>query len=94
MVAYEQPATKGGCIVSIETTRSLFLWCTVINFALLGVWALLATLGRGWLYGLTSRLFRVTPEQFDVLNIAGITLYKMGVLLFNLVPWISLNFIS
>jgi hypothetical protein len=80
--------------VNIETTRSFFLWCTVINIALLGVWALLATLGRSWLYRLTSRLFRLTPEQFDLLNFAGITLYKMGVLLFNLVPWISLNFIS
>ena len=80
--------------MSIETTRSLFLCCTVINFALLGVWALLATIGQGWLYGLTSRLFRVTPEQFDMLNLAGITLYKMGVLIFNLIPWIALHFIS
>ena len=80
--------------MTIETTRSLFLGCTVINFVLLGVWALLATVGRGWLYGLSSRVFRVTSEQFDLLNLAGITLYKMGILLFNLVPWISMQFIS
>ena len=42
----------------------------------------------------SSRVIRVTPEQFDLLNFAGITLYKMGILLFNLVPWISLHFIS
>ena len=80
--------------MTIETTRSFFLWCTVINFAMLSVWGLLATVGRGWSYGLSSRVIRVTPEQFDLLNFAGITLYKMGILLFNLVPWISLQFIS
>ena len=80
--------------MSIETARSFFLWCSVINYAMLGVWALLATLGRGWLYGLSSRVFRITPEQFDLMNYAGITLYKMGIFLFNIVPFISLYIIK
>jgi hypothetical protein len=76
--------------VSIETARSFFLWCSVINYALLIVWALLATLGRGWLYSLAGRVFPMSREQFDLVNYAGITLYKMGVLIFNIVPLISL----
>jgi hypothetical protein len=76
--------------VSIETARSFFLWCSIINYALLCVWALLATLGRGWLHGLVGRVFPVSREQFDLLNYAGITLYKMGTLLFSIVPLISL----
>ena len=32
--------------MSIETARSFFLWCSVINIAILLVWAALATLGR------------------------------------------------
>jgi hypothetical protein len=80
--------------VTIETARSFFLWCSVINYALLGLWALLATLGRGWLYGLVGRVFPMSREQFDLLNYAGITLYKVGVLLFNIVPLISLYIIE
>jgi hypothetical protein len=76
--------------VSIETARSFFLWCSVINIAILLVWAALAMLGRDWFYRLVSRLFRISPEQFDMINLAGITLYKTGVLLFNIVPCISL----
>jgi hypothetical protein len=76
--------------MSIEIARSFFLWCSVINYAILLLWAALATLGRDWLYRLWSRWFRLSPEQFDMLNLAGITLYKTGILLFNIVPCISL----
>jgi hypothetical protein len=79
--------------VSIDTARSFFLWCSVINYALLVAWALLATIGRGWWYGLVGRVFPVSREQFDLLNYAGIALYKMGALLLSVVPLISLYII-
>ena len=88
------PGDNGERPVNIETARAFFLWCSVINYALLVVWVLLATLGRGWLYGLSSRIFRITPEQFDLMNVAGITLYKTGIFLFNIVPLISLYIIK
>jgi hypothetical protein len=80
--------------MSIETARGFFLWCSVINYALLLVWVVLATLGRDRLYRLWSRRFRLPPEQFDAINIGGITLYKMGVLLFNVVPCIALYLVK
>jgi hypothetical protein len=49
-----------------------------------------ATLGRDWLYRLWSRWFRLSPQQFDMINLAGMTFYKTGILLFNIVPCISL----
>lgn len=80
--------------MSLETARSFFLWCSIMNIVLLLVWAALATLGRGWLYRLVSRLFRVSPEYLDMLNLAGITAYKTGVLLFNIVPCIALHLVK
>jgi uncharacterized protein DUF6868 len=34
--------------------------------------------------------FRPTTEQFDAINFAGIMTYKVGILLFNLVPYLAL----
>ena len=76
--------------MSIEMARSTLLWCTVINYALLLIWFLLYTLPHGWLYRLWGRWFRLTAEQFDTLNFAGIVLYKLGILLLNLVPFAAL----
>jgi hypothetical protein len=81
-------------MMSIETARSFFLWCSVINYALLLVGVVAVTLGRRPLYGLTSRIFRMTPEQYDLFGYAWIVLYETGILLFNLVPLIALHLIK
>jgi hypothetical protein len=34
--------------------------------------------------------FHLSPDQFDALNLALIVLYKVGILLFNLAPFVAL----
>ena len=46
-----------------------------------------------WLYRFSGRLFRVTAEQFDAVNFAGIVYYKVGIFLLNLVPFLALTFV-
>jgi hypothetical protein len=41
------------------------------------------------MYRLHSRWFQVSRETFDALHYAGMTIYKVGILLFNLVPLIA-----
>jgi hypothetical protein len=80
--------------MTIEMARSFFLWCTVINYGVLLLWALLFVFARDGMLKLWGKWVRVSPEQFDILNIAGITLYKIGGFLFNLVPCIVLYIIQ
>jgi hypothetical protein len=76
--------------MSIEIARSAFLWCTVINYTVLLLWFLVYAAPHSWLYRLWGRRVRLTPEQFDTFNIAGIILYKLGIMLFNLAPFVAL----
>jgi hypothetical protein len=76
--------------MSIEKVRYLLLWCAIINYCLVTVWFLLVVLARRPLYGLWGKWFHLSTEQFDRLNFTGMMLYKIGVLLFNLVPLIAL----
>jgi hypothetical protein len=80
--------------MSLETARSFFLWCSVINYAVLLLWVAIALFGRNGVLRLWGRWFRISPEQFDMLNIGGITLYKTGIILFNLVPCIALYLVK
>ena len=80
--------------MNIETARSFFLWCSIINYALLILWVVLVTIGRAWLYPLLTRFYRVSPEQLNLLNFGGITLYKTGIFLFNIVPCIALYIVK
>ena len=76
--------------MTIDTARGFFLSCTLINYAILLLWALPFMFWRDGLYRLWGRWFRLSPEQFDIMNLSGISLYKIGIFLFNLVPCIAL----
>jgi hypothetical protein len=80
--------------MTIETARSFFFWCTVINYAILVLWSVLAIVFRDGFYRLLCRFFRLSKDQFEMINIGGISIYKIGVLLLNLVPCVALYIVS
>jgi hypothetical protein len=46
---------------------------------------------HGWFYRLHQRWFAFSTETFDALNWAGISIYKLGIILLNLVPLIAVT---
>ena len=77
--------------MTLDITRKALVWCTVINYAILLVWFLFFVLAHDRMYQLHSRWFRLSVEQFDMLHYAGMSIFKIGILLFNLVPYIALH---
>jgi hypothetical protein len=84
----------GEWLMSIERVRKTLLWCTVINYGVLLVWFLVFMLAHDWLYGLHGLWFHLSMEQFDALHYGGMALYKIGIPLFNLVPYIALRMVG
>ncbi len=76
--------------MKVETAQSFFLWCTVINFGILLLWSLVFKLAHDWHYRMTSKWFRVSVEQYDLLIFWGVTLFKVAILVFSLVPYLAL----
>ena len=76
--------------MTIETARRFFLFCSVINYVVLIVWAVPVMFWRDRFYRLWSVWFRFSPEQLDMINVGGMSLYKIGIILFNIVPCIAL----
>lgn len=77
-----------------ELLGRLLLWSTVINLGILILWFAFFSLARSWMYRLHSRWFQLTDEQFDALHYGAMALYKIGILLLNLVPYIALRISS
>jgi hypothetical protein len=76
--------------MSVETAKDVLLWCAIINYGLVLAWFLPIAFARERLYRLWGRWFRLSAEQFDALSFMGIAVYKVGILLFNVVPYIAL----
>ena len=73
---------------------SFLLWCTIINYLILIVWFVAFSVAHEWMYKMHGRWFRLTNEQFDAIHYGGMAVYKIGVLLLNLVPLIALYIVA
>ena len=80
--------------MTIDLVRDVLLWCTVINYGILLLWFLVFSLAHDWMYRFHGRWFRVSPEQFDAIHYAGIAFYKIGIFLFNLIPYVALRIVG
>jgi hypothetical protein len=47
-----------------------------------------------WIHRFHGRWFRMSVEQFDAIHYTAMAVYKIGVLLFNLVPYVALRIIA
>ena len=77
--------------MTLETARQFFLWCLLVNYGILVLWAFAIFFARDWVRRLHGRWFRLTDEQFDLLHYGGLGLYKLLIFVFNLAPWIALT---
>ncbi|MES2627058.1 MAG: hypothetical protein V4628_17355 [Pseudomonadota bacterium] len=74
--------------------REFLLWSTAINYGILFVWFTVFVFAHNWIYSMHSRWFKLSIESFDSLNYAGVAIYKIGIILFNVVPLIAMFIIS
>jgi hypothetical protein len=79
--------------MNVETLRTGLLVCGIINYAMLLLWAALIFLAPRFLHWV-GRLYGVSAEQFNAIQYALLALYKLGIILFNLVPYIALLIVA
>jgi hypothetical protein len=76
--------------VSKSELLAFLFWGAAINYAVLLLWAGMFVFAHEWMYRLHTRWFTLSREAFDMLNYGGIGLYKLGNILFFLVPALAL----
>lgn len=77
--------------MNLEMARNFFMWCSIINYGLLILWAGLFVFAHDSYQSFNEFMIRRKIEHFDTLHYAGIALFKLAVILFNLVPWVVLT---
>ena len=77
-------------LLDVSQLKHFLGWCVGINYAILLAWFGAFMLGHDWLYNLHGRWFKITASSFDAVHYAGMAIYKVGILLFFLVPLIAL----
>ena len=76
--------------MDIQTLTTFFMWCTILNVALLLLSSLICVCAADWAYRIHSKLFSISRETFNVVIYSFIALYKLLVIVFILIPYIAL----
>ena len=76
--------------MTLNEIKEVLLWCVGINYAVLCIWFGVFFYAHDGLYLMHARWFKLSVETFDTLNYAGMAVYKLGIMLFNLVPLVAL----
>lgn len=80
--------------MDIQTLTSFFMWCTIINAGFLLFLTLIFMLTPDLAYKMQSRFIPISRETFNTVFYSFIGLFKVFVLVFNVVPWIALLIIA
>lgn len=74
--------------------REVLLWCTGLDYAVLLIWFGVFVFAHDWMYQIHGRWFKISLETFDAIHYAGLAVFKIGVILLNLVPLLALYMVS
>jgi len=77
----------------LDTAAGILLRCFVLAFCLLWLWFIFFLVGKDWAYSIHSRWFEISRLDFDLMFYQSMALFKMAILLFFLLPFISIKLI-
>jgi hypothetical protein len=73
-----------------DTIKTLLVYSLLFNYGILLIWFGVFRFSHDWLYRFHSRWFSFSLESFDTLNYGCMAIYKIGIMLFNVVPLLAL----
>lgn len=76
--------------MTVELLRAVLGWSIVINYAVLLLWFVMFAFAHDWLYRLHGRWFAMPVERFNAIHYGGMAIYKIGIFLFSLAPYLAL----
>ena len=80
--------------MDIDSITAFFMWCTILNVALLLLSSLICLCAGDWVYRIHSKWFSISRETFNVAIYSFIGLYKIFIFVFVLIPYIALLIVA
>ena len=72
--------------MELEILRTTLGYCSLINLGILLWWFLVFVFAHDKIYQTHCKWFKISVEQFSLINYAGMGIFKLVIFVFNLVP--------
>ena len=76
--------------MDIQTLTTFFMWCTIMNGALLVLWITMCMAAPDLVYRTQNKWFPLPRETFNVVMYSFLGFFKIVFLVFNVVPFVAL----
>jgi hypothetical protein len=76
--------------MDIQTLKTFFMWCTIINSGILILWALIFMFALDLVYRIHSKWFQIPKDKFEIIFYSFLGIFKIFFLIFNAVPYVVL----
>jgi Family of unknown function (DUF6868) len=76
--------------MDIQTLTTFFMWCTIIDGALLVFWSIICLFAPNFMYRMHSKFFPIPRETFNVVIYSFLGLFKIIFIVFNVIPYVAL----
>jgi hypothetical protein len=80
--------------MTLETLREFLLWSMIINVALLLLSFLFLACAHNFVYRVHGKFFKLSEEHFSTTIYGIMGLYKILILFFNVIPYVTLYIIG
>jgi hypothetical protein len=81
-------------MMSVDVLRMTLFWSALLNYGVLLCWFVVFVRAHDWMQRMHGRWFHLSREQFDAVHYAGMAIYKVGILLFHLIPALALSLMA
>ena len=76
--------------MEVQTITAFFMWCTIINGAMLVFSSIMLLLAQDFVYSMHSKWFHIPRETFNVAIYSFLGFFKIVFIVFNVVPYVAL----
>ena len=80
--------------MTIDQLTELFAWMTMINIGIMLLSAVLISTLKGFITKTHGKMFKVGDETLHAILYSYLGLYKIAIIMFNLVPYLALQLIK
>ena len=80
--------------MTLETIRAALGWCIILNWGMLLFWFLMFRFARDWMLRIHSNWFNLSSGSYDTIHFSGMAVFKIWIILFNLVPYLALRIVG
>jgi len=77
--------------VFLQTVATILLRSFLFGLALLLLWFFLYLTTPNWMFELNASWFNVSKRDFDLINYFGMGFFKIGIILFFLLPYLAIK---